>query len=392
MVAERSARLQSASVDSPKMRAELLEDVGRLEEIASEWDELAVAAGRPYASPHWLIPWWESAAPDGARLRTVVVRDDQALVCVAPFLVGRGLWGARIATPLGRGVSARVEPLARDGYARGSAGLIARTLAESRPAPGLLMLEAVPASSMWAPLLAESWPGSARLERSAPAPIVHRPPGGYAEWFAARSGHFRKRMRRATRELEERGASFRLAGSETFSRDLEAFARLHRARWSGRGGSGILTESVERMVTSAAERLGENRFRIWVLELDGRPVAVEILVAAGGTATFWLGGFEAEHGRLQPSIQIMLRAIEHAFEVGDDVVDLGEGGQDFKYRLADGEEELAWFAIVGRGAGALPIRGRLAAMRVRRKLAGNPLAARARRTMRSWAGSRHRSP
>lgn len=360
------------------MRAELVEDVGRLEEVAQEWDELAVSRARPYASPHWLIPWWEAAAPPQARLRTIVFREGDALAGIAPFFVGRDLWGARVAAPLGRGVSARVEPLARDGFEAEVGALTARVIADTDPAPDLLLLDAVPSSSPWVGLLAKGWPGSARVQQSVPAPVVFRPPGGYDGWFADRSSHFRKRMRRAARELTDLGASFRLADPETLTEDLDAFARLHRARWADRGGSGVLTEGVERMLQTAARRLGPTRFRLWVLELDGRPVGAEILIAAGGTASFWLGGFEPARASLQPSVQTMLHAIEHAFELGDGHVDLGEGGQDFKYRLADGEETLAWFAVVGRGPRSVPAHGRLVARRLRRALAGSPLATPAR--------------
>ena len=181
-------------------------------------------------------------------------------------------------------------------------------------------------------------------------------------------------MRRAARDLEERGATFRLADAETLADDLGAFARLHRARWEERGGTAVLTAGVERMLAAAGPRLGPERFRLWLLELEGRPVCAEIVLAAGGRATFWLGGFEPEFARLQPSIQTMLRAIEQAFELGDDSVDLGLGGQEFKYRLADGVEDLASFAVVGRGAASVPARVRLSGARLRRAAAGSRLA------------------
>ena len=356
------------------MRAELVEDAGGLEEVAREWDELAIARARPYATPHWLIPWWEAAAPASSRLRTVLVHEGSRLVGVAPFLLTRDLWGARVLALLGRGASTGVEPLAADGAEEEVAALVAPALAESRPAPQLVLLDTIPAESPWPSLLAASWPGVARLESSEPAPIVLRPAGGYEEWFAGRSGHFRKRMRRAAKELDERGASFRLADPETLADDLAAFARLHRARWQERGGTGVLTSEVERMLARAGPRLGPERFRLWLLELDGSPVCAEIVLAAGGRSTFWLGGFEPAYAKLQPSIQTMLRAIEQAFALGDDRVDLGLGGQEFKYRLADTDEDLASFAVVGRGPASVPARVRLSAARLRRSAAESSLA------------------
>jgi CelD/BcsL family acetyltransferase involved in cellulose biosynthesis len=355
------------------MRAELVEEVGRLEEVAREWDELAIAQARPYASPHWLIPWWKAAAPESSRLATVLVYDGPTLAGVAPFFLGRALWGARVAAALGRGASFGVEPLAREGADDEVAGLVARALSESRPAPQLILFEDVPATSRWPVLLAQGW-GTARRQRFERAPAASRPAGGYEQWFAARSGHFRKRMRRAARELDERSATFRLATPETLSGDLAAFARLHRARWEGRGGSGVLTAEVERMLADAGRRLGPERFRVWLLELDGRPICAEILLAAGGTSSFWLGGFDPAHAALQPSIQTMLRALEHAFALGDDRVDLGLGGQDFKYRLADVDAEVASFALVGQGPTSIPANVRLSLSRLRHAAADTRLA------------------
>ena len=63
---------------------ELLTDVGELKARASEWDELAVEAGRPYCTPAWQLAWWRHAAPANALLRAIVVRDGDAVIGIAP--------------------------------------------------------------------------------------------------------------------------------------------------------------------------------------------------------------------------------------------------------------------------------------------------------------------
>ena len=56
-------------------------------------------------------------------------------------------------------------------------------------------------------------------------------------------------------------------------------------------------------------------------------------------------------------MQTMLRALEHGFESGDRRVELGEGGQDFKYRLSDGDgRSCAVPSVVPPGRGALRTR------------------------------------
>jgi CelD/BcsL family acetyltransferase involved in cellulose biosynthesis len=335
------------------VHAEVVDDARRLAEVRDEWDALAVAARRPYAAPGWLLPWWQEAAPSGSVLRTVLVRDARGLAGIAPFYAQRGPAGLVRYRTLGTHASSRVEPLARAGDEHEVAAAASSALAAAAPSPTMLLLDAIPASSSWPRLLTEEWPGGrvARIiDRAEAAPFLRLEAAGYEQWLARKGGHFRKRMRRARRELDERGASFRLATRESLDADLAAFARLHLARWAARGGSGVLKRGVEAMLRKAATELSpDGRLRLWLLEADGGPVAAELLVAAGGEAAFWLGGFDESWARAQPSLQTMLRAIEHAFEAEDERVDLGEGGQRFKDRLADGEERLEWVVLLPRG-------------------------------------------
>ena len=54
---------------------------------------------------------------------------------------------------------------------------------------------------------------------------------------------------------------------------------------------------------------------------------------------------------MKPSMQTLLAAVEEGFARQDIRVDLGGGGQDYKYRLADGEDLLdsRQLALPGRG-------------------------------------------
>ena len=341
------------------MRAELVVDASRLESFRAEWDALAEAAGQPYAAPGWLLPWLRHASPPDAALRAVVVTDEAGLAGIAPLMTDPSGWYAA----LGSRACSGVEPLARPGLERPVAEALAQTLASSKPSPRAVAFEGLSRRSPWPGLVATAWPGRPAeivLDRTDRGPFAAG--DSYETWFAARSAHFRKRMRRARRELEDRGATFRLSGTDA----VDAFAALHRERWANRGGSGVLTPGVEAMLADAAGDLGPKRFRVWVLEVESEPIAAEVMVAAGTTSTFWLGGFKDEWSSAQPSMQTMLRALEHGFESGDRRIDLGEGGQEFKYRLADGDDELRWTVVVPHGPSYLRTRAGLKARSARR--------------------------
>jgi CelD/BcsL family acetyltransferase involved in cellulose biosynthesis len=109
------------------------------------------------------------------------------------------------------------------------------------------------------------------------------------------------------------------------------------------------------MLRAVADALGpQGRFRVWVLEVDATPISCQVLVAAGGELAYWLGGFDETWAQQQPSLQTLVAAAEHAWAVGDRRLDLGAGGQSYKYRLADGEDTLEWRVLVPRGRRQLP--------------------------------------
>jgi CelD/BcsL family acetyltransferase involved in cellulose biosynthesis len=338
------------------MRAKLIDDVDALAAYAEAWDELAVESARPYSSPVWLLPWWRQASPAGARLRTVVVLDAEELVAVAPFYA-TGEPGLALHRLLGDAASLGVEPLAREGAAEESARLVASMLAGKSV---VLDLQGIRAASPWPRFLAEAWPGGARLkrERSMGAPALSLADGSFEDWLAAKSKHFRSQVRRDRRRLDAAGALIRLAEKkEELAAGLEAFAALHRARWDERGGSGVLTKDVERMLSEVSVELGPSgRLRLWTVEVDGKVIAADIWLAAGGEVSWWLTGFDDEWHAMTPTLQLLVAALEHAWASGDNHVDFGAGDQLLKSRLADDEVRLDWLLLVPRGRPLTSIR------------------------------------
>ncbi len=342
----------------------------QLEALGSDWDELAVASARPYCAPGWLLSWWRAAAPADAELRTVVVRSGHELVGLAPFFASQAPAGLSL-RPLGAGTCTRVEPLARAGREREVAAVAAPLLAET--GAELLTLEGVPAGSPWPELLAEAWPARAAWlheDERMPSPTVEVAARSFDEWFAAKSSNFRQYIRRFGRRLQDRGAHIELVdGDQAMSGAVSAFAELHRARWADRGGSGVLRDGVEQAVAGAARLLPPDRFRLFLASAEGQPVAASLFLAAGGEVTYWLGGFDDAWADTRPQMHVILAAIEHAMGSGDRRVDLGAGGQDYKYRFADGEEILRWVTLVPPGRGRLKTRLRLLPGQARLELA-----------------------
>jgi CelD/BcsL family acetyltransferase involved in cellulose biosynthesis len=338
------------------------------------WDALAAASGRPACTSAWSLAWWRHLRHPRSQLRVLLAWDGDALV-------GLGAFCAEQATPalaryrlLGAGVSPRLAPLAPAGREPEVAAAFAAALAEMRPRPSVVRFEGIEEDCSWPSRLASAWPGGRaawihRGERVA-APTVQLAGRTFDEWFAARSARFRMRMRQSRRRLERRGGRVRFATPATVSGDVEAFIRLHHARWSGRGGSGVLTPAVERLVREAVpELLRAGHARMVVVEAGEAIISSQVFLAAGGEVTWWLGGFDEAWAYYQPSHLALLDAVADAAARGDRRFDLGSGGQRYKYSFADGEDTLSWDQLVPPGARAIVRRAQLVLGERRRRLA-----------------------
>jgi CelD/BcsL family acetyltransferase involved in cellulose biosynthesis len=338
------------------LRAAILETTEAVEPYREAWDALAVERGLPYCAPGWVLPWWEHVAPGGAELRVVVALGGDELVGIAPLYATPGRGGLGRYGLLGaEALTARIEPLARADAVEAVAGAFAQALSEARPIPATIRFEGLPAESPWPQLLGSKWPGAGRpfvhVDADFPAPVVTLDGGDFEAWMSAKSGNFRQQMRRSRRKLEQAGAVFRTAATaDEAAARLADFERLHRARWDPRGGSGALKPGVMEMLRDAARALVEkDRLRLDTIDVGGRAISSHLFVSAGRETGYWLGGFDEEFAAQRPSMIALLAAVESGFERGEARLDLGPGGQEYKYRLADSEDRLEWLTLIPPG-------------------------------------------
>jgi CelD/BcsL family acetyltransferase involved in cellulose biosynthesis len=336
------------------VRAELFEDVTEAEGVHAAWDGLARASKKPFCAPAWMLAWWRNAAPTRSRLRVIAVFENDHLIGVGPFFSIKTRGGLDELRFLGSKVSVRGEPLSAPGKENEVASAIVDAIDRMRPRIDLVLFEGVPTLSRWPSLLYERWrsDGSSYKHRAYPtlAPSLDLTGRSYDEWFDSRPSHFRQEIRRRRRHLEQRGGRFQMAeGAEEVVGALDAFFRLHHSRWKERGGSAVLTDRVQAMLLDAALGLvEESRFRIWTIAADGEVVSAHIFLAAGGEVAYWLGGFDESWAKLGPAIQTVLKALEHAWNVGDTRMDFGAGAQEYKYSFAESQDVLESVTIAPR--------------------------------------------
>jgi CelD/BcsL family acetyltransferase involved in cellulose biosynthesis len=321
------------------MRTIVAESAEALDPWVARWDSLAVATERPYCAPAWMLAWWEHMRPARADLRVILLADGEELLGVAPFFLHHGRAGRRDARVLCAGHSHRLDLPATDRPA--TAAAVARTLASERPS--LVSLEGFEASSEWPAILRRAWPArlppATRTVARQPTPIVTLDPAGHSAWLAAQSKNFRKKTGQARRRLEQEDGWVELASDRGAA--IDAFVRLHSQRWEGRGGSSLNPGRTGAMLRAAADRLPEDRLRLWTVRVGGEIVAAQVFVAAGGEVANWNGGWDERHARVQPPLLALLAAMDDAAARGERRIDMGGGDDHYKQRFADESVSLA---------------------------------------------------
>jgi CelD/BcsL family acetyltransferase involved in cellulose biosynthesis len=333
------------------LHAEVVDDPKRVDDFTSSWDGLAVACARPYCAPAWMMSWWRHLSSPERALRVVAVYEDDELVGVGPFFVDTTPRGATRWRLLASQTSSRIEPLARPGTEALVGPALVEAIATADPRPDLVTFEGTVSNSPWPEIFRRLWPGRSRplrqVEMQQTAPVLPLVGESFHEWFDGRSKNFRE-IRRRGRRVVEKGGFFRVARTPEEARiAVAAFARLHHSRWASRGGSGVLDDRVEAMVADAAAAMAPDlRMRLWTIEVEGKIVAAEIFVAAGGEVSNWLGGFDEKWAKFGPSLLLLLQSIEQAWELGDDRFDLGTGPQEYKDRFTDDADVCEWSVVV----------------------------------------------
>jgi CelD/BcsL family acetyltransferase involved in cellulose biosynthesis len=333
--------------------ARLITALDELTPYATAWDRLAEELHRPFCAPAWMLGWFRHLTAPGAGLRTVVVLERGELIGIAPYFFERSARGRVDYRLLGSGTAHRVSPLARRGDLSEVARLTSEALAHSSPRPDIVTFEGIDEASEWPAEFRRAWPGrfrpwQYRATRHA-VPVLEIGCRNYAEWFNEKSASFRREMRQKSRQLAARGVTLRLSTTDRVDEDITAFIDLHYGRWARRGGSAVVDEAVERLLRRvAADLIGRERFRLWILEAAGQPISAQISLAAGGEVALWNSGFDQAWSRYSPAVQTILAAIEDAFSRGESRVDLGAGADAYKLRFANGDDPILWTGLVPR--------------------------------------------
>jgi CelD/BcsL family acetyltransferase involved in cellulose biosynthesis len=301
-----------------------------LEALAPAWDNLwrRAPAATPFQSPAWLIPWWSEIG--GGELRVLAARANGHLVGLLPLYRQHDGEGGKL-LPLGIAISDYLDGLFEERAGVMVAEAMLRHLA-GRDDWRRCELHPLCASS---PLLEACTPAGCidEVPKFEPCLVLELPPGARQLRDIIPSG-MRAKFRQSERRAEQTGrVSFETATAANFPQIIDAFFRLHEARWACRAAPGVLADPAIRRFHRAAAPLllSAGLLRLHALRLNQRIIAVVYALFAKGRTYSYLSGFDPEFGRISPGTLAIGHAVGQAITEGAREFDFLRGRERFKY-------------------------------------------------------------
>lgn len=351
-------RHRGTAATAPGWRVVTATTAAEVAEHQQQWEDLALALGRPFSAPGWALAWFRHLGPARGLLRIMFVFDGDELCGVLPlFTAARALPGARRYRVLGNGDALQLEPLAVPGSEIAVAAALATGLTQIRPVVRVLSLDGIPSDSPWPQLLTRAWAASGGaagivVTRTEGVPVVRLGDGGFDEWFRDRSSSYRKRVRHAQRALEAAGGSCVTVAPDELPAAVTDVVRLHEQRWRGRGGSRMMSAGLRSLLRELAERPETvPSFRVVVLRVGDRTVGGGAHLTTGSRQYAWFHGFDADAARFSPGHLLLTEVIRQASEGDARTIDLGHGSQEYKKTVANAGETIEWVSLVAPGVG-----------------------------------------
>jgi CelD/BcsL family acetyltransferase involved in cellulose biosynthesis len=259
----------------------------------------------------------------------------------------------RVARFIGHGAADRLGPVSEPGH-EGAAQALAGSAAEL--GWSLLLAERLPLETGWP----EALPGK-RLQWE-PSPVVAIT-GSWDDYLAGRSSNFRSQVRRKERKLlRQHGLEYRLADDPArLDADLDSLYELHRARW-GESTSGSFGGARAFHGEFAAAALERGWLRLWLAEVEGRPIAAWYGFRFGGAEWYYQSGRDPAWDHTSVGLVLLAHTLREAIGDGMGEYKLLRGGESYKDRFATGGPGIETVGIAHGAGGRAALAGARSAL------------------------------
>ena len=331
------------------MRVRCFNTLKKLSPYADDWERLA--EGTPFRSWTWLQHWWRhyGRAESGRnRLAVLCVFDARSLVGVAPWYLEQGMVRGRTLCQLGSGevCSDYLGILCQPGREEAVAGTLADYLVTHAQDDDpdslhwdLLRLDGIDAADPFVPLLGHCLAISGCTVHRRAGPNCWRLdlPVDWETYLASLGKNLRRDLRRLERDYidTKRAVLHRVENLDELPHAMEILVDLHQRRRNKLGDAGCFAS--ERFLgfyrDVVPELLRDGRLHLFWLEIDGRPVAAEYQLSAGGILYAYQAGVDPDALQHQPGKLLVMSVICRAIEEGHRAFDFLRGDEPYKARF-----------------------------------------------------------
>lgn len=311
---------------------------------SERWDRLAEEACNIFATRSWAECWWSHYG--GGATPMILTDNEDAPTYVLPlYLSGGFLKKLRF---IGNGPADQLGPVCGPGGRDAAAEAMRSVLGDPLLRCDVFLAQDVPEVEAW----------DARFEgsvvRRVASPVVRFDTDVWDDFLAQKSKNFREQTRRRERKL---GRSFavelRLSTAESLSSDMATLFRLHLQQW---GQDAPFATGIERRFHEdfALVALENGWLRLWMLELDGSPVAALYGFRFAGVEYFYQSGRAPAYEEHSVGSVLLTHSIRSALQDGMKEYRLLRGDEAYKSRFADHENDVHTVAVprtfLGRAA------------------------------------------
>jgi CelD/BcsL family acetyltransferase involved in cellulose biosynthesis len=325
--------------------------------LRDAWDALLPAAitPLPFQSHGWAESWFRVFGGDAPPLLLAIRDEAGALIGIAPLVIVQTALGRTVQLMGGDDVTDYLDLVAAERDLRRVWRAVLDYLLRMRETWDAIDLHCVPhwspSHAIVAELLSETM--VVRIVQEEVCPVV-RLGGSYDAYLRALPKKERHEVRRKARNFERDAPSGMLrilTAREEALAALPDFFRLHRL--SAPDKERFLTPEVEaffRGVTGAMADAGW--LRLYLLDVDGAPVAAMFTFAADGRLLVYNSGFDPAHARISVGMVLTGMVIEDAAQSGLTLCDFLRGNEAYKYRFGASDTPI-WRVIAADDGGSV---------------------------------------
>jgi CelD/BcsL family acetyltransferase involved in cellulose biosynthesis len=329
----------------PGLQVELTTDLDPLRE---DWSRLSEESGNVFSTWEWNALWWRQFGR-GRQPVVAVVRPSGGEVSAIVPLYRWASWPLTVLRLMGHGHGDLLGPICAPGQGRADA--LSAALAAVRF--DVFIGDLMPADQGRASIAA------AQVLQRTGYPILHFRGATWDEYLATRSHGFRKQVRGFPRRLQARyEVNFRLCTERAdLDRDLDILFGLHRARFDEHERCLFCGSSEPFQRAFAAAAFERGWLRLWLLEVDGVPVAADYGFRFAGAEFGYQAGRDPEWDDRSVGFVLQTHVIGQACADGVSEYRFLEGPESYKYRYTEDDPGLVTIALAGSAPGRVVLGG-----------------------------------